>query len=131
MSYVPPGVSTQSLGPGTHAVCLTNIKEITDPDKLAKFNAQVVFIATYKSIESCREIDHVIKFTGSKGDFYAGQIIDRLHLAAGLPEPAAGERLNLDLLNQHLDGVTLTLEVNDKGYANDIQVPEPIDENVI
>lgn len=131
MSYVPPGVSTQALGPGTHVVCLTEIKEITDPAKLAKFNAQAVFVATYKSLEGCIEIDQVIKFTGSRADFYSGQTIDRLHLAAGLPEPAAGEPLDLDLLNQRLDGITLALEVNDKGYANAIQVPEPIGEDTI
>jgi len=131
MSYVPPGVSTQTLGPGTHTVFLTDLKEITQPDRLAKFNAQAVFVATYKSVESAIEIDQVIKFNGSRADFYAGQTIDRLHLAAGLPEPAAGERLDLENLKNLLDGLELELVVNDKGYANEVIVPMGPDENVI
>lgn len=122
MSYVPPGVSAQSMGPGSHTVVLTNLTQITDPAKLVKFNAQAVFVATYKSLESATEMDQIIKFNGSKADFYAGQTIDRLHMAAGLPEPAPGEPLDLANLQIKLDGVELTLEVNDKGYANGITV---------
>lgn len=131
MSYVPPGVSTQTLGPGQHQVVLIDLKEITQPDKLAKFNAQAVFVATYKSVESAVEIEQIIKFNGSRADFYAGQTIDRLHLAAGLAEPAVGESLDLDNLKTLLDGVELLLEVNDKGYANGIQVSDASGEDVI
>ena len=130
MSYLPPGVSTQTLGPGTHPVFLTGLKELPR-DKVGKFNAQVVYIASYKSVESAIEIDQVIKFNGSKADFYAGQTIDRLLLAAGLEEPAAGERLDLDNLAQLLDGIELLLEVNDRGYANAILIPEQPGEDVI
>ena len=131
MSYVPPGVSTQNMGPGTHPVFLTGIKEITDREKLLKFNAQVVYIATYKSVETAVEQDQVIKFNGSKADFYAGQTIDRLHLAAGLEEPAAGERLDLKNLAELLEGVELMVEVNDHGYINAVLVPEPLGEDVV
>lgn len=131
MAYCPPNVSTQTLGPGTHQVYLTDLKEITQPDRLQKFNAQAVFVATYKSVESAVEIDQVIKFNGSRADFYAGQTIDRLHLAAGLPEPAPGEPLDLENLKGLLDGIEITLVVNDKGYANEIYVPETLGEDVI
>ena len=131
MSYVPPGVSTQTMGPGTHPVFLTGIKEITDREKLLKFNAQVVYIATYKSVETPVEQDQVIKFNGSKADFYAGQTIDRLHLAAGLDEPAAGERLDLKNLAELLEGVELMVEVNDHDYINAVLVPEPLGEDVV
>jgi hypothetical protein len=123
MSYTPPGVSTQTLAPGTHQVWLTDLKQITQADRLQKFNAQAVFVATYKSVESAIEIDQIIKFNGSRADFYAGQTIDRLHLAAGLPEPQPGEPLDLDNLKALLDGIELQLVVNDKGYANEIYVP--------
>ena len=66
MPYVPPGVTAQALTPGTHQVYLTGLKPIEDPAKLVKFAAQVVFIATYKSVETAVEIDSVIKFNGSK-----------------------------------------------------------------
>lgn len=129
MAYVPPGVSHQSLGAGTHPVFLMDLKQITQPDRLQKFNAQAVFVASYKSAESAVEIDQIIKFNGSKADFYAGQTIDRLHLAAGLPEPVPGEALDLQDLKKRLDGVELLLEVNEKGYANAIHLPElPLDE---
>jgi len=123
MPYVPPGVSIQSLTPGIHEVVLTDLKQITDPAKLAKFNAQAVYVATWKSLENAVEIDQVIKFNGSKSDYYAGLTIDRMCLAAGLEEPTPGEPLNVDVLKAELDGVTVLLEVNDKGYANGIQVP--------
>jgi len=131
MSYVPPGVSTVTLGPGQHQVFLIDLKQITQPDRLAKFSAQAVFVATYKSVETAVEIDQIIKFNGSRADFYAGQTIERLHLAAGLPEPAAGEALDLENLKNLLDGIELTLTVNDKGYANEIQVPELPSEEAI
>ena len=123
MPYVPPGVTAQALTPGTHQVYLTGLKPIEDPAKLVKFAAQVVFIATYKSVETAVEIDSVIKFNGSKADFYAGQTIDRLHLAAGLPEPAAGEALDLSALLIAIDGRPFFLEINEKGYAQGIMVP--------
>ena len=131
MSYVPPGVSNQTMGPGYHPVVLVDLKQITDPAKLQKFSAQAVFVATYKSLDTAVEMDQIIKFNGSKADFYAGQTIDRLHLAAGLPEPTPGEPLDLSTLQIRLDGVGLTLEVNDKGYANGISIPEMADEDVI
>ena len=80
---------------------------------------------TCKSLATGGEIDLLIKFNCSKSDFYAGQNIDRLHLAAGLPEPAAGEALDITTLLTRLDGVPFLLEVNDKGYANSIIVPNP------
>ena len=95
MTYCPPNVSAQTLAPGVHEVYLMGMKPITDPGKLAKFQAQAVFIATYKSTDTAVEIDSVIKFNGSRADFYAGQTIDRLHMVAGLPEPAAGETLDI------------------------------------
>lgn len=107
------------------------MKEITDPEKLKKFSAQVVFVATYQSVENATEIDQIIKFNGSKADFYAGQTIDRLHLAAGLPEPTPGEPIDLSALQIALSGVELLLEVNDKGYANGITVPEMLGEDMI
>lgn len=123
MPYVPPGVSAQALAPGTHEVYLTGFKPIDDPAKLAKFAAQAVFIATYKSVETGVEMDQVIKFNGSKSDFYAGQTIDRLHMVAGLPEPAAGETLDISALLIAIDGRPFLLEVNAKGYAQEITVP--------
>ena len=124
MSYCPPGVSAQSIPPGTHEVYLTGFKPITDPAKLVKFMAQVVYIATYKNVASAVEIDSVIKFNGSKADFYAGQTIDRLHLAAGLPEPPPGTEIDISAMLIALDGVPFLLEVNDKGYAQSIIVPQ-------
>jgi len=124
MPYVPPGVSAQTLAPGTHEVYLTGFKPIDDPAKLAKFQAQAVYIATYKSVESAIEIDQVIKFNGSRADFFAGQTIDRLHLVAGLPEPAAGEVLDIFALLIKIDGQPFFLEINDRGYANSISVPD-------
>ena len=123
MSYTPPGVSTQTLGPGVHQVFLKDLTQITQADRLAKFNAQAVFVATYKSVESAIEIDQIIKFNGGRADFYAGQTIDRLHLAAGLEAPTPGDDLDLENLKNLLDGIELTLVVNDKGYANEIYVP--------
>lgn len=123
MPYVPPGVSIQSIASGIHEVTLTDLKQITDPAKLAKFSAQAVYVATWKSLESAIEVDQIIKFNGSKGDYYAGLTIDRMCMAAGLPEPIPGEALNVDTLKAELDGVTVLLEVNDKGYPNGIQVP--------
>lgn len=125
MSWTPPNVTTQTLGPGQHAVFLTDLKEITDPGKLAKFAAQAVFVASYKSVESAIEIDQIIKFNGSKADYYAGLSIDRLHLAAGLEAPAAGEALDLQNLKELLDGIEIQLVVNDRGYANEIVLPMP------
>jgi hypothetical protein len=131
MSYRPEGVSEVTLGPGTHPVWFTGIKQITDRDKLAKFSAQAVFIATFKSVETAVEKDLIIKFSGAAADHYAGLNIDRLHLAAGLEAPAAGERLDLVNLANLLDGVELLLEVNDKGYANAVMIPEPLGEDVV
>jgi len=123
MSWFPPNVSTQSLTPGTHEVYLTDIKPIDDPAKLVKFAAQAVFIATYKSVETAVEIDSVIKFSGSKADYYAGQTIDRLHLAAGLEEPAPGTPLDLTTLILAIEGKVFLVDVNDKGYVNGIIIP--------
>lgn len=132
MSYVPPGVSTQSnFGPGVHRVWFNGIKHITDPGKLAKFQAQALFIAEFKSCETAAEIDLIIKFNGQKSDYYAGLNIDRLHLAAGLPEPAAGESLDLAALAAALEGIELDLEINEKGYANAVFAPEVQSEDVI
>ena len=131
MSYCPPGVSSQTLGTGQHPVYLVAMKEITDPEKLKKFSAQAVFVATYQSVADATEIDQIIKFSGSKADFYAGQTIDRLHLAAGLPEPVPGEPIDLSALQIALSSVELILEVNEKGYANGIIVPEPLGEDTI
>ncbi|WP_257306268.1 hypothetical protein [Geothrix campi] len=125
MSWTPPNVTTQTLAPGQHAVFLTDLKEITDPQKLQKFAAQAVFVASYKSVESAIEIDQIIKFNGSKADYYAGLNIDRLHLAAGLEAPAAGEALDLQNLKELLDGIEIQLVVNDRGYANEIVLPMP------
>ena len=122
MSYCPPYVNNSALSAGTHECFLVDIKEITDPNKLAKFSAQAVFVATYKSIEKAIEIDHIIKFSGAKADFYAGQNIERLHLAAGLPEPLAGDPLDLQALKDALAGRTFNVEVNYKGYANNILI---------
>ena len=66
MSYRPEGVSEVTIGPGTHPVFMTGIKRITDRDKLAKFNAQAVFIASFKSVETAGGIDH------DTGHEYAG-----------------------------------------------------------
>ena len=131
MSYRPEGVSEVTLGPGTHPVFLTGLKRITDRDKLGKFNAQAVFIASFKSVETAVEKDLIIKFSGAPADHYAGLNIDRLHLAAGLETPAAGEPLDLENLTNLLDGVVLTLEINDKGYANAVFAPELPGEEVI
>ena len=131
MSYRPEGVSEVTLGPGTHLVFLTGIKRITDREKLAKFSAQAVFIATFKSVETAVDKDMIIKFSGAPADHYAGLNIDRLHLAAGLDAPAAGETLDLENLVNLLDGVELLLEVNDKGYANAVLVPEQPGEEVV
>lgn len=124
MAYCPPNVSTQSLGTGTHSVFLADLKEITDTAKLAKFAAQAVFVASYKSVENAVEIDHVIKFNGSKADHYAGLNIDRLHMVAGLPAPTPGEPLDLENLKALLEGIEFQITVNDKGYVNDVLVPE-------
>lgn len=131
MAYCPPNVKPNTLGAGQHPVYLVGMKEITDPEKLKKFSAQAVFVASYQAVEDATEIDQIIKFNGSKADFYAGQTIDRLHLAAGLPEPVAGEPFDLSALQIQLSGVELLLEVNEKGYANGIIVPEPLGEDVI
>jgi hypothetical protein len=131
MSYRPEGVSEVTLGPGTHPVWLTGIKRITDRDKLAKFGAQALFIATFKSVAAAVEKDLIIKFSGERSDHYAGLNIDRLHLAAGLEAPAPGECLDLDNLYNLLDGVELLLEVNDKGYANAVMLPEQPGEEVV
>lgn len=131
MAYCPPNVQPNTLGSGQHAVYLVGMKEITDREKLKKFSAQAVFVATYQAVADATEIDQIIKFNGSKADFYAGQTIDRLHLAAGLPEPIPGEPFDLSALQVQLSGVELLLEVNEKGYANSIVVPEPLDEGTI
>lgn len=131
MAYCPPNVKANTLGQGQHPVYLVAMKEITDPDKLKKFSAQAVFVATYQSTEDATEIDQIIKFSGSKADFYAGQTIDRLHLAAGLPEPVPGEPFDLSALQIALSGVELLLEVNDRGYANAICIPEVLGEDQI
>jgi hypothetical protein len=131
MSYRPEGVSEVTIGPGTHPVFMTGIKRITDREKLAKFSAQAVFIATFKSVETAVEKDMVIKFSGASSDHYAGLNIDRLHLAAGLEAAVAGERLDLENLVNLLDGVELLLEVNDKGYANAVVIPEQPGEEVV
>ncbi len=123
MTWTPPGVSIQSLAPGTHQVVLTKLQQVDDPAKLAKFGAQAVFIATWKSVENAIEIDHVIKFTGSKADYYAGLNIERMCAAAGLPDPTPGEPLNVDALAAELEAVSLLLEVNEKGYAQTILIP--------
>jgi hypothetical protein len=123
VSYVPPGLPASSFGSGTHQVVLAEFKPIDKPDTLAKLGAKIAFRATFKSIETAQEIDLLIKFNGSKADYYAGLNIDRLHLAAGLPEPVPGEALDITTLVTQLDGVPLLLEVNDKGYASTVLVP--------
>ena len=123
MTYCPPGVAAQTLAPGTHEVYLMGMKPITDPAKLAKFQAQAVFIATYRDTTSAVEIDSVIKFNGSKSDFYAGQTIDRLFAAAGLEEPATGEVLDLTTLLTSIDGQAFKIEVNEKGYVQSVLLP--------
>jgi hypothetical protein len=130
MSYVPPGVKPQTLGQGQHPACLVEMKEL-DSSKLANFKAQAVFIAKYQTLEDATEVEQVIKFNGSRADFYAGQTIERLHLAAGLPEPIPGEPIDLSALQIQLNGVELLLEVNEKGYVNGIVVPEVLSEDVI
>jgi len=130
MSYVPPGVKPQGLIQGQHPVYLVEMKEL-DHSKLAAFKAQAVFIAKYQAVDDATEIEQVIKFSGTKADFYAGQTIERLHLAAGLPEPIPGEPIDLSALQIQLSGVELLLEVNDKGYAQGIIVPEVLGEDVI
>jgi len=130
MSYVPPGVKPQGLSQGQHPVYLVEMKEL-DHSKLAAFKAQAVFIAKYQAVDDATEIEQVIKFSGTKADFYAGQTIERLHLAAGLPEPIPGEPIDLSALQIQLSGVELLLEVNDKGYAQGIIVPEVLGEDVI
>ena len=97
MSYRPEGVSEVTIGPGTHPVFMTGIKRITDRDKLAKFNAQAVFIASFKSVETAVEKDLTIKFSGAPSDHYAGLNIDRLHLAAGELDDE-----NVDTLNGYI-----------------------------
>jgi hypothetical protein len=126
MAYTPENYKAQDLDPGTHQVYLIGLEQITDSTKLAKFGpgTQAVFIATFKAIETAIEKGMVIKFNGTKADFYAGQNIDRLHLAAGLSEPEPGSSLDLAALLIALDGVMLLLEVNDRGYASTILVPE-------
>jgi hypothetical protein len=130
MAYTPPNVKPQTLAAGQHPVYLVEMKEL-DPSKLAKFQAQAVFIAKYQAVADATEVEQVIKFNGSRADYYAGQTIDRLHLAAGLPEPIPGEPIDLSALQIALSGVELILEINDKGYANGILVPEPLGEDVI
>lgn len=130
MAYCPPNVKPQTLAQGQHPVYLVEMKEL-DPSKLAKFQAQAVFIAKYQTVADATEIEQIIKFNGSRADFYAGQTIDRLHLAAGLPEPVPGEPFDLSALQIALSGVELILEVNEKGYANGIIVPEPLAEDAI
>lgn len=130
MAYCPPNVKPQTLAQGQHPVYLVEMKEL-DHSKLAKFQAQAVFIAKYQTVADATEIEQIIKFNGSRADFYAGQTIDRLHLAAGLPEPVPGEPFDLSALQIALSGVELILEVNEKGYANGIIVPEPLGEDVI
>lgn len=125
MPYVPPGMPASNFAPGMHQVVLVEFKPMDKPDTLAKLGAKVAYKATCKSLETAAEIDLLIKFNGSKSDFYAGQNIDRLHLAAGLPEPTPGEPLDITTLVTQLDGVPFLLEVNDKGYANSISVPGP------
>ena len=123
MTYCPPNVSAQTLAPGVHEVYLMGMKPITDPGKLAKFQAQAVFIATYKSTDTAVEIDSVIKFNGSRADFYAGQTIDRLFLAAGLEVPATGEELDLTTLLTSIDGQAFSIEINEKGYVQSVILP--------
>ena len=130
MAYTPPNVKPQTLATGQHPVYLVEMKEL-DPSKLANFKAQAVFIAKYQAVADATEVEQVIKFNGSRADYYAGQTIDRLHLAAGLPEPIPGEPIDLSALQIALSGVELILEINDKGYANGILVPEPLGEDVI
>jgi hypothetical protein len=126
MPYYPPNVSAQTLPVGINQVYLTGLKPIDDPAKLAKFSAQVVYIATYKSVETAVEIDSVIKFSGTRADFFAGQTIDRLHQVAGLPEPVPGEPLDLTALIMGLEGVPFEIEINDKGYVQNVLAPAVI-----
>jgi hypothetical protein len=130
MSWRPAGVTTQTLGPGGHSVYITNIKQITEPDKLAKFSAQAVFIVTCKSIDNGIEKDLILKFDGSGRDHYAGLNIERLHQAAGFDALAEGDPLNLNALMDALKGVPMMLEVNDKGFPNAIAPMEMNEETI-
>ena len=131
MAYLPPGVHPQTLTPGLHPVFLTDLEQITQPDRLAKFNAQAVFVAKFKSVQGAIPVDLGMKFRGTKGDYYAGLNGGGLHVAAGLDAPAPGENLDLENLKNLLDGVELTLEINDLGYGAAIFANELLGEDVV
>ena len=130
MSWRPAGISAQTLAPGSHQVYVTNIKQITEPDKLAKFQAQAVFIVTCKSIDNGIEKDLILKFDGSNRDHYAGLNIERLHQAAGFDVLAEDDPINLQELQDALHGIPMMLEINDKGYPNAIAPMELSDETI-
>lgn len=124
MSYLPPGIHSSSFEPGIHKVTLVEFGTITKADTLSRLGAKVAYKATFKSLDTAAEIDLLIKFNESKADFYAGQNIDRLFLAGGLPEPTPGEALDLTAMVMALNGKEVSIEVNDKGYANSVLLPQ-------
>lgn len=124
MPYVPPGVPASTFSPGIHEVVLVEFKLITSAGTLGKLGARVAYKAVCKSLETAVEIDLLIKYNGSKGDYYSGLNIDLLHLVAGLEAPTSETPLDITALVTHLSGVPFLLEVNDRGYANSIILPE-------
>lgn len=126
MPYLPPGVPASTFAPGVHQVILAEFGTITKPDTLSKLGAKVAYKATFKSLETAAEIDLLIKFNGSKSDYYAGLNIDRLFAVAGLPEPVPGTALDISAMVLALNQKNILIEVNDRGYAQGIVIPESV-----
>jgi len=130
MPWTPPGVQTKSLAPGQHQVYVVDLKEITDPDALAKFLAQYVLIVMCHAIDDGTEADLIIKFSGSRFDLFAGLNVERLHQAAGIDVPDDQTPINPKALLAALRGVPMMLDINDKGFASTIAPIEMNEETI-
>jgi hypothetical protein len=122
MSFTPPGVvAAAPFGAGVHASCiLVKIDQVKKPEA---FKASVVYIATYRDTESGAEIDDIIKFDGSKRDYYAGLRVEHLHAIIGAELPPDGHHPDFKQLLDLSDGLFFTVEMeetqsNGKTYLN-------------
>ena len=121
MSFTPPGVTPSvDFGVGVHACILTDFKQAKSPEK---FSASVVYIATYRDTESGAEKDDIIKFDGSKRDYYAGLRVERLHAIFGAELPPDGHHPDFKNILDLAEGIFFTVEIdetssNGKTYLN-------------
>jgi hypothetical protein len=122
MSFCPPGVTPAAdFGNGVHNACiLVKFEQVNKP---AAFNASVVYKAVYRDTESGAEVDDVIKFDGSKRDYYAGLRVERLHAIIGAELPPDDHHPDFKNLLDLSDGLFFTVEMSEtqkdgKTYIN-------------